>query len=55
MILFLFILVLVLGAFLAWLSAAWNKKLPRWIALMVLVFELAMAAAFWAGAGGDAG
>jgi NADH-quinone oxidoreductase subunit M len=47
MILFLFILIPVIGAFAAWLAAAVNNKLPRWIALTVLVFELSMAAAFW--------
>lgn len=55
MILFLFILIPVIGAFAAWLSAAFNTKLPRWIALMVLVFELAMAAAFWSQVNGGSG
>ncbi len=47
MILFLFILILVAGAFLAWLSAVVNKELPRWIALLVLLFELTIAAGIW--------
>ena len=47
MILFLFILIPIAGGLLAWISAAWNKALPRWIALLVMLFELALAATLW--------
>jgi NADH-quinone oxidoreductase subunit M len=47
MVLLLFILIPVIGAFVAWMAAAWNKVLPRWIALLVMVAELAMAAGLW--------
>lgn len=47
MILFLFILIPIAGGLLAWITAAWNKELPRWIALLVMLFELALAAGLW--------
>lgn len=47
MTLFLFILIPIAGAFLAWIAAAWNKELPRWIALLVMLFELILAAGIW--------
>ncbi|RPE05866.1 NADH-quinone oxidoreductase subunit M [Chitinophaga lutea] len=55
MILFLFILIPVVGAFAAWLSAAAHKMLPRWIALMVMVFDLALAAGYWLQTAGSDG
>src|SRR5688572_24524419 len=47
MILFLFILIPIAGGLLAWITAAWNKELPRWVALLVMLFELVLAAGLW--------
>ncbi|MGX5816823.1 complex I subunit 4 family protein [Chitinophaga lutea] len=55
MLLFLFILIPMLGAFVAWISATWSPRLPRWIALATMVFELALAAGFWWQQGGTGG
>lgn len=55
MILLLFILLPVIGAFAAWVAAAWSKVLPRWIALLVMTAELIMAAALWWRADGTGG
>ncbi|MGN7723384.1 NADH-quinone oxidoreductase subunit M [Chitinophaga sp. 22620] len=47
MILLAFILLPILGAFVAWLSAAVNRSLPRWVALLVMLAGLVLSAGLW--------
>lgn len=47
MILLFFILIPMAGAFLAWIAAAWNQALPRWIALLAMTANLVLAAGLW--------
>ncbi|MGE7775329.1 NADH-quinone oxidoreductase subunit M [Chitinophaga sp. NPDC101104] len=47
MILLAFILFPLVGAFLAWASAAVNATLPRWVALLVMLAGLVLAVGIW--------
>ena len=53
MILLAFILLPILGAFAAWLSAAVNRSLPRWVALLVMLAGLVLSAGLWWQVQGD--
>lgn len=47
MILPVFLLILMAGAFLSWIAAAWNKSLCRWIALCTMLINLTIITAVW--------
>src|SRR5687767_284639 len=47
MILLSFILILMVGGLLAWISARFNRKLPRTIALAATLADLVLAVVFW--------
>lgn len=55
MILLLFILIPVIGAFVAWMASAWNQVLSRWIALLVMMANLIMAVGLWLQPAGTTG
>ena len=49
------ILVLVAGGALAWVAERWHRDAPRWIALLTMLIELALALSLWhAPSGADA-
>ncbi len=41
--------ILLLGGILAWLAARWSPQLPRWISLLAIGIDFALAASIWAG------
>ncbi|RPD43217.1 NADH-quinone oxidoreductase subunit M [Chitinophaga barathri] len=47
MILLAFILLPILGAFVAWLSSAVHRSAPRWVALLVMLAGLVLSAGLW--------
>jgi NADH-quinone oxidoreductase subunit M len=48
MILVWLISILLIGCFLAWLAERWNAQLPRWISLVAIAIDLALASSIWA-------
>ena len=51
MILFWLIVILIVGAGLAWLSGRWSRNLPRWISLLALGIDFGLMLYVWISSG----